>query len=105
MKLTLAMGVQFDNGKQASMVALNLGGNKQTSMQSEQRRIKAIEATVVRTAPSHAEVDQGGGDGMQFNQSSILPARQSEALLFLTYNLKGLNDTLVFENALVDLYA
>ena len=101
MKLTLAMGVQFDNGKQASMVALNLGRDKQPSMQPGQQ---PVEAGVVRSAPMQGEIDQGGTDATPFNQSSIMPVRQIEPLFFLTYNLQGLNDTLVFENTLVDVY-
>jgi len=50
------------------------------------------------------EIDQGGTDATPFNQSSIMPVRQIEPLFFLTYNLQGLNDTLVFENTLVDVY-
>ncbi|RLL55612.1 hypothetical protein D8Y20_01545 [Mariprofundus sp. EBB-1] len=108
MKLTLAMGVQFDNGQQASMVALNLGQNKQSSMQADQRRIEtteAIEAAVVRADPAQTEVDQGGGNGLRFNPPSTMPDRKSDPLFFLTYNFNGLNDTLVFEHSLVDIYA
>jgi len=108
MKLTLAMGVQFDNGKQASMVALNLGQNKQSSMQVDQRRVEtteAIEAAVVRADPAKAEIDQGGGNGMHFNPSSTMPDRKSKPLFYLTYNFNGLNDTLMFEHSLVDIYA
>lgn len=99
MKLTLAMGLQFDNGKQASAVALSLGRDKQASMQAEQQPMQTV---LVQSESVRAETGQR--ETGHFNQSSIIPSKKSEALFFLTYNLKGLNDTLVFENALVDLY-
>jgi len=123
MKLTLAMGLQYDNGKQASMVALSLGQDKPLALQGQQHPIEAVVVgaelerdgiTGYRAGENQTgsaafisdqiKAQQTDVDSMGKNQSSIVSASKAYEPFFLTYNIKGLSDTLVFEQTLVDLF-
>jgi len=111
MKLTLAMGLQYDNGKQASMVALSLGQGSDPSMQGKQTaqpiesdrkqsdRVMSGQQKMVRLESDHPELRV-----VESTQAPIVVTSKSIAPFYLTYNLKGLSDTLVFDRALVDVF-
>jgi len=88
MRLTLAMGLQYDNGKEASMFAMSLGEGKPSPLQKPE---SVVNAAVVMN-PIEAEM------------LSVEPVQAVKSSFFLTYNLKGLNDTLIFEQNLLDMF-
>jgi len=80
MKLTLAMGLQFDNNKAANMYALSIGQGSQSTMPVP---VDAIAEHAVRLEQPLAVIPQSGGSPF-----------------FLTYNLNGLPDTMMFDTQL-----
>jgi len=94
MKLTLAMGLQYDNGKEPSMVALSLGQDKApTGMKREE----AVKHGLFRAVASQSSVNP------RPSVESIL-SKENDAPFFLTYNVKGLSDTLIFNHVLLDVF-
>jgi len=69
MKLTLAMGLQYDNGKSNNLYALSIGGERQKPMTVQKNSMP-------------------GGVHTSNQRPALLHAPQA-ALFLLTYNLKG----------------
>ncbi|MBN4077013.1 hypothetical protein JYT48_01935 [Mariprofundus ferrooxydans] len=88
MKLTLAMGLQYDNGKEASMFAMSLGQGKPPPLQKPESVVNAAVAM----------------NAIETEMLSVEPVQAVKTSFFLTYNLKGLNDTLIFEQSLLDIF-
>jgi len=104
MKLTLAMGLQYDNGKETSMVALSLGqGKPSTEMEQDEGVKEGLLHTVVLQSPS-VQVSTVQSDQTVSGQNSFIGSEKMKAPFFLTYNLQGLSDTLVFDRSLVDMF-
>ncbi len=114
MKLTLAMGLQYDNSKQASMVALSLGQGNDPSKLREHESVTAHPIESDRKQSGRAipwqqqlarlESDHPELPVVESMQAPIAETKKGTAPFYLTYNLKGLSDTLVFDHALVDVF-
>lgn len=110
MKLTLAMGLQYDNGKEVSMVALSLGQNKSSAgmQQHEMAQGGLLQALEMQSSSVQPSVIQAPTPAQNAPIASghVLPiqAEKMNAAFFLTYNMKGFSDTLIFEHSLLDLF-
>jgi len=87
------MGVQYDSGREASMFALSLGGDKTLPQQAD----NALKAAIVRQTDTQTTI-------IEAEKVSVQPLRKQASSFFLTYNLKGLNDTLIFDKNMVDMF-
>jgi len=85
MKLTVAMGLQYDNGKSNQMYALTLGG--------ERGQLQPLQMNHM-VAPATA----------QYHMHTVT-AGQRNALLILTYNLEGIPVPFVLDSGSVNLFA
>jgi len=90
----MAMGVQYDSGREASMFALSLGGGDKTLPQQADN---ALKAAIVRQTDTQTTI-------IEAEKVSVEPLRKQASSFFLTYNLKGLNDTLIFDKNMVDMF-
>lgn len=59
---------------------------------------KSLKAEVVQ--PAVVQINQAEAA----KQGAVVVSKNDHSPLFLTYNLKGLNDTLIFDQILVDLF-
>jgi len=90
MKLTLAMGLQYDNGKEANMFAMSLGSDHSLPI------IKADRAVVLESIQTHT---------IESESLPVQAFKRDDHAVFLTYNLRGFNDTLIFDHSLLDMFA
>ena len=105
MKLTLAMGLQYDNGKKSGMLALSLAQANQASAGMQQHgMVESGLAQALNIQPQLLQPALIQGDQMVLEQTLPIRIEKMKAPLFLTYNLKGLSDTLVFDGHLLDVF-
>lgn len=85
MKLTVAMGLQYDNGKSTNLYALTIGQGKEKSKLFQEMPITAH--TIV-PSPISAVVSTG-----------------QDALAIFTYDLKGVPVPFISDSAYISLFA
>ncbi|MDQ6969158.1 MAG: hypothetical protein Q9M16_01425 [Mariprofundus sp.] len=95
MKLTLAMGLQYDNGKEARMFAMSMGQGETPPMFNADKPLKTEVVQLAVAQVNQAETAK---------QEPVVAYKKDHIPFFLTYNLKGLNDTLILDQSLVDLF-
>jgi len=85
MKLTVAMGLQYDNGKSNQMYALTLGGGRGKLKQLQKNQT---------VAPATAQ-----------NQMHTVTPGHRNALLILSYDLEGIPVPFVLDSGSINLFA